>query len=728
MPEVSVIIPVYNCAGLIGAALRSVFAQTFTDFEVIIVDDGSQDGTALRAALAPWQDRFTYIRQANGGPASARNTGLSRARGRLIAFLDADDEWMPEKLARQIEYFARYPETGLLHTAMLDHAGAPRAARAEQEPPQHRFCDLFHTRFFINTLTVVVPRAVLQAVGGFDERREIHVEDWDLWLRIAAAHPIGYIAEPLALHRPGGLMSRHLDRTYTGQALVVEKNRHLCASACAEHRANPDACLRIRRHVLHRDWGTDRLHRGDAAGGRAQLRQALALRPWDAATVLRYLKSLVRRPGGGAPEAGASPSVATGAPPARRWNTSRRSSVVQDTTWRRLRRHVAAKAHDLDEAVTCRRGGRRRLLVDASSPMSLAIMRPVYERLQSDPRVELWFTGLGDVWDRRALFGAAGITTRIVPPGRAAWMKFDACLNTDFWDMTWIRRRTRRIHMFHGVAGKYQLDAPVEIAPLISTFDCLMFPNADRRDRYVTAGLVSGTEPAAALVGYPKVDCLVDGSIDRNTVLERLNLRTDGPTAIYAPTWSPYSSLQHGEEIIDRLADAGLQVIVKLHDRSYDLRPRGSGGVDWSKRLARYTGHPRVRVVREADASPFLVAADLMVTDHSSVAFEFMLLDRPLVVIDCPELVRQAQISQDKVERLRAGARVVSNVAEVGRAAERELRDPSRHSAARRRVAGELFYRPGSATNRAVTLLYEALELDEPAPATRGTGARVLVA
>ncbi len=214
-------------------------------------------------------------------------------------------------------------------------------------------------------------------------------------------------------------------------------------------------------------------------------------------------------------------------------------------------------------------------------------------------------------------------------------MKVDAYVNTDFWDMTWLHRRTRRVHLFHGVAGKYGLDAPIDLAPTISAFDCLMFANADRRNRYIEAGLVPDDDLKAALVGYPKLDRLVDGSLDRRQVARELALDSAVPTVIYAPTWSPYSSLNAmGEQVVEQLAAEGLQVIVKLHDRSYDRRERGSGGIDWAARLAKYDNHPLIRVVRDADGSPFMAAADAMVSDHSSIAFEYMLLDRPIVVID----------------------------------------------------------------------------------------------
>jgi glycosyltransferase involved in cell wall biosynthesis len=290
--EVSVVIPVFNAAPLVARALQSVFSQTFSDFEVIVIDDGSEDEAALRTALQPWAARIRYVRQANGGPASARNTGIAHATGRLLAFLDADDEWRPEKLALQIAYFRQYPETGLLHTAI---SGEVRPPASLTGPPRARFCELFHSDFFINTLTVMVPRQVITEVGGFDERREIHIEDYDLWLRIAARYPIGYIPEPLAYHRPGGLMSSQMERTYAAQALVMEKNEPLCLAACAAHRASPSRCKRARRHVLHRDWGYDRLQTGDSRGAREQLRQAVACSPFDTRTIALYLATFLNR-------------------------------------------------------------------------------------------------------------------------------------------------------------------------------------------------------------------------------------------------------------------------------------------------------------------------------------------------------------------------------------------------------------------------------------------------
>jgi CDP-Glycerol:Poly(glycerophosphate) glycerophosphotransferase len=392
-------------------------------------------------------------------------------------------------------------------------------------------------------------------------------------------------------------------------------------------------------------------------------------------------------------------------------------SLLQDTAYRRARNAVTRAIHRVDDALS--RFGRRevRVLFEAASPMSLAVFQPVLERLQRDPRLEFWFTSCDGRWTPQSIFGRAGISERVVSPSDARWMKFDGYVNTDFWNITWLPRRTRRVHLFHGVAGKYDLDAPVGIAPVVSTFDRLLFPNRDRLRRYAEAGLVDPESAQAALVGFPKVDCLVDGSLERRAIERTLGLDPGVPTVLYAPTWSPYSSLAvMGEAIIEALRRLDVNVVVKLHDRSAEPTERGSGGVDWRAQLGRVCRHSHVHVASDSDASPYLFVADALVTDHSSVGFEFMLLDRPIVVVDCPQLIERARVNPQKVELLRSAAEVVSDAGAVGPAARRALGSPLRHSERRRAIADQLFYGPGGATARAAQCIYDLLALPAPQP------------
>jgi hypothetical protein len=405
--------------------------------------------------------------------------------------------------------------------------------------------------------------------------------------------------------------------------------------------------------------------------------------------------------------------------PARQAPDPQPVSLVHDTIYRRARHRVTDRLHDLDDLLSHHGGGRRKILFQAASPMSFVIFRPVYEKLRNDPRLEFWFTTAGGTWDPVRLYEGLGIQRNVVPTATATWMKVDACINADFWDTTWLRRRTRRLHLFHGVAGKYGLDAPLELAPIVATYDRLFFPNQDRLDRYVEAGLVWPDESKSVLAGYPKVDRLVDGTLDTDALASQLALDRRRATVIYAPTWSPHSSLNRcGEAIVDTLADAGFNVIVKLHDRSYDLTPRGSGGIDWAARLRKYEGHQAVRVVTDPDSTPYLAVADAMVTDHSSVGFEFALLDRPIIIVDSPELIEGARITRSKVVELRAAAEVVRAAREVVGAVSRQLEDPCLHREERRALAGRYFYRPGTASARVAAVVYDVLGLAAPAAST----------
>lgn len=716
-PLVSVIIPAYNAGRTIDSALRSLFAQTFRDFEAIVIDDGSSDDTVERAAA--WGEAVRVYSQPNGGPARARNTGIRLARGRLLAFLDADDLWLPTKLERQVRYFERYPETGLLHTgAHVCSRPAtllfeiPEPAEAEMPPPTAAFCSIFHCDRTVMTLTAMAPRRVVVEAGWFDERREVHVEDWDLWLRIAARHPVGYLPAPLAIHRPGGGMSVNVEKTFGGQMLVIDKIRPLCAEACAQHRADPDRCLTRRRHLLYSELGYERFWRGRTAEARAAFAEAAALCPsdWRARSyaAASCVGSGTLRPARALWRALTTPATDRPAP-------SPGDALLHATTLRRLRGRIAARLHRLDEAMFRPRDGVRRILFEATSPLSLAIFRPVYEQLRRDPRLEVWFTARDRTWDFEATFTGSGITHRVIPSGEARWRKFDAYVNTDFWNMTWLPRRTVRLHLFHGVAGKYELDAPVSIAPVVASFDRLMFVNRDRLARYAEAGLIDPESPRAALIGYPKVDCLVDGSLDRRAILTSLDLDDDRPTVLYAPTWSPHSSLNAaGDQIIPALAALGVNVIVKLHDRSLDRSVRGAGGVDWRERLDALGCTLGIHLATGADACPYLYAADVLVTDHSSVGFEYTLLDRPIVVVDCPDLIRHGRVNPQKVALLQSAAHVVRDGARVADAVVRALGDPAALGAQRRAIARDLFYRPGGATARAVQCLYDVLELPAP--------------
>ena len=353
----------------------------------------------------------------------------------------------------------------------------------------------------------------------------------------------------------------------------------------------------------------------------------------------------------------------------------------------------------------------RRILVNARTSANYVMVAPVHRRLAADPRVRFSFMASEEPARARAIFGDAGPDAHIVGPLRAATMRFDAYLTSDFiW--TPLARGTCRIQMYHGVGGKYGFDAPTES---MRVWDRVFFVNRRRLQNCVAASAIDADSDAIRLIGMPKVDRLVDGSLKRQAILASLGLDPSGKTVLYAPTWSPASSLNRlGLDLIRQLAGLPINIIVKLHDRSRDQRDKYSGGVDWPEAVGAALPIGRGVLASHADICPYLQAADLLITDHSSAGFEYLLLDRPIVRIHVPELIATAQIHRDYVSLLTDVSESALDAASAVRAVERGLGDPDARSATRREVAADLFHDPGGATERCVAALYEALELEAP--------------
>jgi hypothetical protein len=323
--------------------------------------------------------------------------------------------------------------------------------------------------------------------------------------------------------------------------------------------------------------------------------------------------------------------------------------------------------------------------------------------------------------DLRKAFAERGVQDAVLSRRRASWSRVDLYINADPWDAVPLHRAARQLNFFHGVAGKYDLDCPESLPLGFGRYDRVAFPNRGRLERYLAAGIVAREQ--AALVGYPKIDALVRTPARSRDAASALGFDPSRPTAIYAPTFSPASSLSlAGEAIVEALLASGCNVIAKLHDRSLDPDPKYTLGIDWRKRLSRFSGRPGAFLLAESgDSTAYVQASDLMVTDHSSIGFEFCALDRPLIVYEAPGLAEAARINPEKLALLRSAAIVVDGVTALRHAVAEALAAPQAKSAARAHAAGEVFYGPGSATDRALALVYELLEL---APAAEVAVAR----
>lgn len=208
-PVVSVVVTTYNQAPYIEQTLDTVFAQTYKSHEVIVVDDGSTDDTPAR--LAGFKDRIRYLRQMNQGIAGSRNTGIRQAKGELVAFLDGDDLWEPEKLAIQVDAARTHPNSGLIVVDGVEFGdeGILRASLLgpcctglpeESVTTAHYYSQLLHECFISTVSEVMIPAKVFQAVGLSNQRFKC-ASDYDLYIRIAAAYDVTVIKKRLTRWR-----------------------------------------------------------------------------------------------------------------------------------------------------------------------------------------------------------------------------------------------------------------------------------------------------------------------------------------------------------------------------------------------------------------------------------------------------------------------------------------------------------------------------------------------
>jgi glycosyltransferase involved in cell wall biosynthesis len=227
MPKVTVIIPTFNCGSFIDDALKSVFAQTYRHFEVIVVDDGSTDDTRQRVeAFGPM---VRYIYQSNAGACVARNTAIQASRGALLAFLDADDVWFPTKLAEQIPLFERSPRVGLVFcdTIFFDRRGDIGRVYGKSKPPRGMVFGELLGNYFLSLETVVIRRDALDTLDEWFDARLRVIGDKDLFLRLAYRYEVDYVDEPLAKWRAHGesLTHAHYELFGIENALLLEKLR-----------------------------------------------------------------------------------------------------------------------------------------------------------------------------------------------------------------------------------------------------------------------------------------------------------------------------------------------------------------------------------------------------------------------------------------------------------------------------------------------------------------------
>ena len=257
-PRVSIVCPSYNATGTIRATIRSVLAQTFEDFELIVVDDGSSDDTPeIVAGFAAEDPRVKLIVQENAGTAGARNRGIQESSGEMIAIIDNDDLWLPRYLEAVTAALERTPSAGLCHTDawILDdrNGRVHRKTAVEWPPPRPSTMDAARLRSellrgnFIMASSVTMTRPALEAAGEFDTSPGVRgSDDWDLWLRIAeagfgAVRPAGVLA--VYRERPDSVSRNHV--------LMMKSANAVATAALQRDSSDPQSTAAARKLIEH---------------------------------------------------------------------------------------------------------------------------------------------------------------------------------------------------------------------------------------------------------------------------------------------------------------------------------------------------------------------------------------------------------------------------------------------------------------------------------------------
>ncbi len=357
----------------------------------------------------------------------------------------------------------------------------------------------------------------------------------------------------------------------------------------------------------------------------------------------------------------------------------------------------------------------KRVLFAGYAPVHALCFLPVYKLLRRDPRVEVWLSGGfrekledGERYHIEGFYDGASFDSRFVLPLEEALpQEFDVAICAHTSDTMFPRVAHKTVQIFHGVSFKN-----FAVREKVLAYDFLCIPGRYHAERFREHGLVRENGSRCLLTGFAKMDALVNQPCG-NGLVTTLGLDPNRPTLLYAPTGGKHNSLESiGPEIIREIRDRDeWNLLVKPHD--HPKKP-----VDWNGLSELESRH--VRMVRDLDVIPYLKSADLLLTDASSVAIEYTLLDRPLVFIDVPKMFKNI-LKRGAPLDLETHGRKMGDVAgttsDVVEAVHKALANPEEKRAERVATAQHVFYEPGNASRRvADVVLYAAGILEDLPP------------
>ena len=359
---------------------------------------------------------------------------------------------------------------------------------------------------------------------------------------------------------------------------------------------------------------------------------------------------------------------------------------------------------------------KKRILFTGYAQTHFVCFLPVYRRLAIDQRVELYLSGgfkrtRGDTveYSSQGFYDPFPVDRRrVIPMERARQEDFDVVVCAHLSDSLFPRSAARKVQIFHGVSPKN-----LAVREKALRFDILCLPGRYHAELYRKHGLIRRGGAQCLLTGFPKADAIVAGELDRKALLRGVGLDPGLPTVLLANTGDKRNALETwGEETVKALAEAGpWNLLVKPHDH-----PKNP--LNWFDRLAHLEGK-RFRLVRGPDIVPYLRGTDLLLTDLSSAAVEYTLLDRPIVFLDVPKLLERVRKRAPALDLHTYGRKigvVVRKGEDVLAAVADSLAHPKRESETRRAMARHVFHEPGKAAKKVAGVVLHATGLSGELP------------
>lgn len=358
----------------------------------------------------------------------------------------------------------------------------------------------------------------------------------------------------------------------------------------------------------------------------------------------------------------------------------------------------------------------KRILFAGYAPVHFLCFLPIYRQLVGDPRVEVFLSGgfkendeNGTRYSLRGFYEPFAVEpSRVIPIEQARGEDFDVLVCSHLSDDFFPRTVGRTVQLFHGVSFKN-----LAVRDKALRYDILCLPGRYHAEMYQKNGLVRANGSLCLITGFPKCDPLANREMDRHALLSEMRMNPALPTILFAPTGEKHNALETAGEALIRCIAAvkNWNLLIKPHDH-----PKNQ--IDWFGRLEEFESD-QVRTVKGRDVIPYLNAADVLMTDASSVAVEYTLLNRPILFIDVPKLFKKVQKRAPAMDLETYGrkiGRIVKTPEEITKAIQDALRSADAEDAIRRAMAEHVFHRPGSATARVRDVILYAAGLSNELP------------